>query len=205
MMESLLILHVTAGCLALVTAGAALVLKKGGQSHRWAGRFYFVAMVIIFLTAVIMSLLTANTFLFLIALFSFYLAFSGWRFARNRSGEPHWIDWLAVIIMVSSGFLMWLLVVDHYPKWGSASLTLGVFGFIAIALGLSDARSHRDRTATGKIRIAKHLTSMLGGTIAVLTAVLVVNVSFTPVWLGWVLPTVLMVPVIIWWSKKVKS
>ena len=100
---------------------------------------------------------------------------------------------------------MWLLVVDHYPKWGSASVTLGVFGFIAIALGLSDARSHRDRTATGKIRIAKHLTSMLGGTIAVLTAVLVVNVSFTPVWLGWVLPTVLMVPVIIWWSKKVKS
>ena len=204
-MESLLILHVAAGSLALVTAGAALLVKKGGQSHRWAGRLYFAAMVVIFITAVIMSLLTANTFLFLVALFSFYLAFSGWRFARNRSGEPRWIDWLAVIIMVSSGLLMWLLVLDRYPEFGSASVTLGVFGFIAIAFGLSDARSHRDRTATGKIRIARHLSSMLGGTIAVLTAVLVVNVSFTPVWLGWILPTIFMLPVIIWWNRKVKS
>lgn len=29
----------------------------------------------------------------------------------NRSGELHWIDWLAVIIMASSGFLMSLLVI----------------------------------------------------------------------------------------------
>ena len=107
-MSALLVFHVFAGSVALVSAGAALVLKKGGQLHRRAGRAFFYSMVVIFLTAVVMAMQTSNTFLFLVALFSFYLAFSGWRFARNQSGEPQWMDWLAVIIMMSSGLLMWL-------------------------------------------------------------------------------------------------
>ena len=204
-MNGLLALHIVAGSLALVSAGAAMAVKKGGQSHKWAGSTFFYSMVVIFLTAVIMAVLTSNTFLFLVALFSFYLAFSGWRFARNRSGEPHWIDWLAVIIMGLSGLLMVLLAFKDYPQFTSTSVTLNVFGFIAIVLGLADTKSHRDRAATGKVRIAKHLTNMLGGTIAVVTAVLVVNVSMTPPWLGWILPTTLMLPVIIWWGRKVQG
>ena len=204
-MSGLLALHIFAGSLALVSAGAALLVKKGGQPHRWAGRSFFLSMVVIFLTAVVMAVLTSNTFLFLVALFSFYLAFSGWRFARNRSGEPQWMDWLAVIIMMSSGLLMWFLAFKDFPQFSSTSVTLTVFGFIALALGFADARSHHDLAATGKIRIAKHLVNMLGGTIAVMTAVLVVNVSLTPPWLGWVLPTIFMLPVIVWWSRKVKA
>jgi len=196
-MSGLLALHIFAGSLALVSAGAALLVAKGGQPHRWAGRSFFLSMVVIFLTAVVMAVLTSNTFLFLVALFSFYLAFSGWRFARNRSGEPQWTDWLAVIIMMSSGLLMWFLAFKDFPQFSSTSVTLTVFGFIALALGFADARSHHDRAATGKIRIAKHLVNMLGGTIAVMTAVLVVNVSLTPPWLGWVLPTIFMLPVIV--------
>jgi hypothetical protein len=204
-MSALLVFHVFAGSAALVSAGAALVLKKGGQLHRRAGRAFFYSMVVIFLTAVVMAMQTSNTFLFLVALFSFYLAFSGWRFARNQSGEPQWMDWLAVIIMVSSGLLMWFLAFQDFPQFNDTSVTLSVFGFIALVLGFADARCHRDRAATGNIRIAKHLTNMLGGTIAVMTAVLVVNVSLTPPWLGWILPTILMLPVIIWWSRKVKA
>ncbi len=204
-MNGLLTLHIVAGSLALVSAGAALAVKKGGRSHKRVGSTFFYSMVVIFLTAVTMAVLTSNTFLFLVALFSFYLAFSGWRFARNRSGEPQWVDWLAVIIMVSSGLLMGFLAFKDYPQFTSTSVTLSVFGSIAIVLGLADTKSHRDRAATGKVRIAKHLTNMLGGTIAVVTAVLVVNVSMTPPWLGWILPTILMLPVIIWWRRKVKA
>ena len=52
-------------------------------------------------------------------------------------------------------------------------------------------------------RIAKHLTNMMGGTIAVVTAVLVVNPPTDPEWVWWILPTVLITPVITWWNKKV--
>ena len=44
---------------------------------------------------------------------------------------------------------------------------------------------------------------MMGGTIAVITAVLVVNVNIEPVWIWWVLPTALITPVISWWNVKV--
>ena len=74
-MSGLLALHIFAGSLAFVSAGAALLVKKGGQPHRWAGRSFFLSMVVIFLTAVVMAVLTSNTFLFIVALFSFYLAF----------------------------------------------------------------------------------------------------------------------------------
>ena len=44
---------------------------------------------------------------------------------------------------------------------------------------------------------------MMGGTIAVITAVLVVNPPSDPEWVWWVLPTALIVPVIFWWVRKV--
>ena len=50
---------------------------------------------------------------------------------------------------------------------------------------------------------AEHLIYMLGGTIAVITAVLVVNVDLEPVWVWWVLPTALIIPVIFLWNNKV--
>ena len=44
---------------------------------------------------------------------------------------------------------------------------------------------------------------ILAGTIAVVTAVLVVNVDMEPQGLPWILPTVILVPVISWWNWKV--
>jgi len=45
--------------------------------------------------------------------------------------------------------------------------------------------------------------NMMGGTIAVITAVLVVNPPSNPEWIWWVLPTALIVPVIFWWNNQI--
>jgi hypothetical protein len=70
-------------------------------------------------------------------------------------------------------------------------------------LGYADFKSHKNKTAVGKERLSRHLTNMMGGTIAVITAVLVVNVDLEPTWVWWVLPTALITPVIFWWNVKV--
>ena len=44
---------------------------------------------------------------------------------------------------------------------------------------------------------------MLAGTIATVTAVAVVNVDPDPVWLTWILPTLVITPLIIWWNVRV--
>jgi len=201
-MEILLPIHILAGALALLCAALAILSEKGKQLHVLSGRTYFWCMVTIFLTAILMSIINKNIFLFLIAIFSFYLAFAGMRFAKNRKGIATSIDWIAVSLIILSGIGMWILAAIYFANDNSQYITLMVFGILANTLGYIDFKSHRNKIATGKERIARHLTNMMGGTIAVITAVLVVNVEFDPAWVWWVLPTALMSPVIFWWNKK---
>ena len=202
-MEYLLPIHILAGTIALLAAVFAICSEKGKKIHITAGRTYYWGMAGIFLTALPMSIITSNIFLFLIAFFSFYLAFAGRRFAQNRKGVASTVDWIAVGLMITAGLGMWVLAVFYSIENNSQYITLSVFGFIAIALGYTDFKTYKQQEATGKKRIARHLTNMLAGTIAVVTAVLVVNVDMEPQWLPWVLPTLLITPVIIYWNWKV--
>ena len=202
-MEILLPIHLLAGATALLCAAMAIFSEKGKRIHVLSGRTYFWCMVAIFLTAIPMSIINSNIFLFLIAVFSFYLAFAGMRFARNRKGIATTLDWIAVSLMILSGLGMWILATIYFTDDNSQYIVLLVFGFLAVFLGYGDYKSHKDKTATGKERIAKHLTNMMGGTIAVITAVLVVNPPSDPEWVWWVLPTALIVPVIFWWNARV--
>ena len=204
-MGILLSIHILAGTIALLCSALAVSSEKGKKFHVLSGRTYFWCMVGIFLTAIPMSIINSNTFLFLIAIFSFYLAFAGMRFAKNRKGIATTIDWIAVSLMILSGLGMWALAITYFISDNSQYITLLVFGFIALALGYGDYRSHKNKAATGKERIAKHLTNMMAGTIAVITAVLVVNVNIEPIWIWWILPTVVITPIISYWNKKTLS
>ena len=203
MIEFLLPIHILVGTIALLCAALAVSSEKGKKIHVLSGRIYFWCMVAIFSTAIPMSIINNNIFLFLIAIFSFYLAFAGMRFARNRKGIATTLDWIAVSLMILSGLGMWILAAIYFTNDNSQYIVLLVFGFLAVFLGYGDYKSYKDKTATGKERIAKHLTNMMGGTIAVITAVLVVNPPSNPEWVWWVLPTALIVPVIFWWNVKV--
>ena len=202
-MGILLSIHILAGLVALVSAALALSSEKGKKFHILIGKAYFWSMAIIFLTALPLSTITSNVFLFLITIFSFYLAFSGMRFAKNRKGVPTRIDLIAVNFMLLSGVGMWILAIIFFIDNNSQYITLIVFGFLALFLGYGDFQTFKNQTAIGKERIAKHLTNMMGGTIAVVTAVLVVNPPANPEWVWWILPTFLITPVIFWWNKKV--
>ena len=204
-MHILLPIHILAGIIALLCAALAVTSKKGKKLHVVSGRTYFWAMMAIFLTAIPMSIISSNTFLFLIAIFSFYLAFAGIRFARNRTGVATMLDWVAISLMILSGLGMWTLAAIYFLNDNAVNIVLLVFGFFAVSLGCADVRSYKNNSATGKERISRHLTNMMGGTIAVVTAVSVVNPPFGPEWMWWVLPTALITPVIFWWSRKTLS
>lgn len=202
-MDILLPMHIGAGIFALVASLLAVMSTKGKKLHIQSGRIYFWGMLGIFVTAIPMALISGNQFLFITAVFSFYLAFAGIRFARNRSGIPATIDWIAVSLMLLSGAGMWLLAVLHLMDNNPDFIVPVVFGTLALALGYRDYRSHKNETAKGPQRIASHLSNMLGGTIAVITAVLVVNINMQPGWLLWILPTLVITPMIIWWNTRV--
>ncbi len=199
----LLTIHIASGSVALLAALVALLTAKGGPNHVRSGRVYALAMTAIFLTALPLALLGADIFLLFIAFFSFYMVFAGWRFARNRRGRPQPVDWAAIAIMALTGLGMWVYAVLLAKQGNSQWITLSLFGFIALGLSTADAIFYRAERTPSRRRIARHLTNMLSGTIATITAVLVVNVDTNPVWLAWILPTLIITPVIVWWNFRV--
>ena len=102
MIQILLPIHILAGIIALTSAALAVSSEKGKRLHVFSGRTYFWGMATFFLTAIPMSIISSNIFLFLIAIFSFYLAFAGMRFARNRKGVATILDWIAICLMIFS-------------------------------------------------------------------------------------------------------
>ncbi|MEM7343209.1 MAG: hypothetical protein AAF485_03120 [Chloroflexota bacterium] len=204
----LLTIHIIAGFTALIASFFATLSKSLNVAHKWhiyTGLAYFWGMVIIFLTAIPMSILNPNLFLFLIAIFSFYLAFTGWRFAKNRQGTPNLADWVATGLMLLAGVGMVL--------WGTYiiltvtfdGIILVVFGAIGTGMGVTDWRLFQAGGVKGKERIVAHLNKMLGGTIATLTAFIVTNFSFDPQFVLWLAPTVIVSPIIAWWSRRLMA
>ncbi|NYS26484.1 hypothetical protein HUK65_15980 [Rhodobacteraceae bacterium 2376] len=204
MTTAILILHILTGFLALGTAGAAIGTAKGGLWHRRAGNIYVLSMLAVTLTTFALVAIRPNLFLFVIGIFSFYLVFTGWRAAMLRDGQPRWPDHLGGLAMAATGLVMMGLGLNGLAGAGGAQpVILLVFGSIGLSLALSDWRDWRAGPVTGKARIARHLTRMLAGTIATITAAVVVNITFLPALVTWLGPTALITPVIFWWNARV--
>ena len=60
-------------------APAVLAMVKGGKQHRRWGKIYFWMMACVAATALVLGFYRPILFLALLAIFSFYLAFSGYR------------------------------------------------------------------------------------------------------------------------------
>lgn len=199
----LLVIHIMCGFTALFSAFGAILCAKGQHRHRICGRFFISAMTGVFITAVPLSLIKHNQFLFLIALFSYYLALSGWRYAKNRTGVATKFDWSISVLMLVIALVMLGIGLPALNTGGYQAIIMVVFGVIGGISALSDIKVYRAHAGVGKERIAKHLGAMLGATIATLTAFTVTNFHFHPQILLWLGPTILITPLIIWWKYKV--
>ncbi|AVG23686.1 DUF2306-like membrane protein [Pontimonas salivibrio] len=204
--EMLLIIHVLSGVVALVAAFVAVGVAKGATFHRRVGTVFFWAMLGVGITAIPVTFVRPNPFLFFIALFSFYMAFAGYRRGR-RLHVDEGIDVIAAWLMLVFGVVMigygvFMVVSDEPLGWALAS-----FGGLGLSFGLEDVVKAR-RTPAHAERVSVHLSRMLGGTIATITAVLVQQVSplvddpleQVALWLG---PTVVLVPVIVLWTWRI--
>lgn len=207
---ALLTLHIASGLTALTSAIVAVASKNFDADHRVhiiAGRIFFTGMCLVGLTALPMALLHPNVFLLLIGLFSLYLATAGWRYARNRSGKPSTIDWIAGWSMAVVSLVMIGYAVLSLTKGTGGGIILLVFGGIGGALAVADLMRSRAGNLRGRSRIAMHLTMMLSATIAAITAFVVTNVTIEalPGFVLWLLPTVVVTPLIVWWNRRILS
>src|SRR6202789_4702457 len=129
--RSLLGVHIAAGSTAFVMAPLALLTAKGGKAHRRWGKIYFWAMAVVGSTALVLALYRPILFLALVAVFSFYAAFSAYRvlFHKNlpRGEKVTWPDWAAAIFTFASSLALALLGVFKSGVGRDLGSTAGVF------------------------------------------------------------------------------
>src|SRR3984957_14223675 len=135
--RALLGVHIADGSTAFIMAPLALLTAKGGKAHRRWGKIYFWAMAVVASTALVLALYRPIIFLALVAVFSFYAAFSAYRvlFQKNlpNGQKVTWPDWSAAVFTFASSFALALLGLVRVVH--NLNIPAIVFGFIGMWLG----------------------------------------------------------------------
>lgn len=201
--RTLLTLHIAAGFASFLIAPVALFTAKGGKAHRLWGKFYFWAMSVVAGSALILALFRPVLFLALVAVFSFYNSFAGYRVLKMKklASQPQQvlrIDWAVGGTTFLASLALAVFAICR-PAWVQNMTIPGViFGFLG--MGISG------QTLSGFVNPARdkmfwwygHVRGMIGSYIAAWTAFCVVTLGpLVPnSWVVWVLPTAIGVPAI---------
>ncbi|MGA7156050.1 MAG: hypothetical protein WBY53_04345 [Acidobacteriaceae bacterium] len=202
-MKALLTVHVGCGAGAFLLAPVALATAKGGPTHKRFGMVYLWCMGGIAATALPMALFRPVLFLAMVAVFSFYAAFSGYRVLRlkdlARGGRAKPVDWIAgVLTFLSSLLLAGMGAFDPKAIQGYGVVSI-VFGCLGMWLALRQLMSFVWKPKEKMFWWYTHLGNFIGSYIAAWTAFSVVTLSRLfgqHVWL-WLWPTAVGVPAIV--------
>ncbi|MBK9149994.1 MAG: hypothetical protein IPM26_03020 [Saprospiraceae bacterium] len=196
--QLVLLCHIISGASALLTGTINIVRKKGGRLHSQVGMIFFWSMILTSVFAIMLATLRPNPFLLLIGIFSLYLTVSGQRMIRYQEYQSKLSQ--KILHGVSALAATGLIIYSIYLL-----MNLKSFGLVPLTFGLIMLTLIRQEILLKNISFAKrvklHIGRITGAYIAALTAFLVVNNTFLPGWLAWMLPTAIIVPLILRWSK----
>jgi uncharacterized membrane protein len=203
-MRAFLAVHITAGASAFALAPVALLTAKGGQAHRRWGKIYFWAMAVVAVTALVMAAYRPVLFLALVAVFSFYSTFVGYRVLGQKAaykGEKTAtaLDWFAAgFTFVSSAILAALGAVrlESVQQLGVPAI---VFGCLGMWIAGTAVWKFTHRPKEKMFWWYAHLGGMIGSYIAAWTAFSVVTIGplLHGAWWIWIVPTGIGIPAIV--------
>ncbi len=203
-MKLLLTVHIAAGIASFLLAPVALATAKGGKQHKRWGMVYLWSMGVVAATALPMALYRPVLFLALVAIFSFYAAFSGYRVLKLKDlaqgGSARTIDWFAAVFTFASSACL-ALFGAFKPSWvQNFGIIAVVFGALGMRLAAVQMLSFIRKPKEKMFWWYTHLGNFIGSYIAAWTA-------FSAVTLGpyfhtanifvWLWPTAIGVPAII--------
>lgn len=204
------ILHIAAGVLSLLSGLVAMLTDKKSSGHKKSGKIYIGGMTLVFITGIILSYLSSNYFLFMVAFFSYQLVLNGWRSLfvgkrYHRKLKPDAVDFaLTVIPSLINTVLMFFgvknLIIGNTFGW--VALT---FGSIGLLMAINHLRKFYQAPA-GYNKLTDHLTGMGASYIAAFTAFFVTNhPTWIPPILTWLLPTIIGTILISIYVRKYKT
>jgi hypothetical protein len=164
----ILVLHICAGTLGLLSGTAALSFRKGSLSHVLAGRVFVASMLTMAVAAVYLGIVKHQTGNIGGGFITFYLIGTGWLTARRREGETSRMDWVALLIPLAVGILTWINGIAVLRSGASSQdgVPVGInffMGSICLLAAAGDVRMLTHGGVVGVKRMARHLWRMCFG------------------------------------------
>ena len=164
----ILIAHIFAGTLGLLSGTAAMSFRKGSPRHVLAGRIFVASMLTMAVLAVYLAIVRHQPNNIGGGILTFYLIGTAWLTARRRDGETSGLDWVVLLIPLALGILTWTngLKVVRSGASSQDGVPVGMtffMGSVMLLAGAGDLRMLVRGGVRGKKRIARHLWRMCFG------------------------------------------
>ena len=163
-----LVAHISAGILALLSGAAAISFRKGSSRHVLAGRIFAASMLIMATAGAWRAVVRDQPTNMIAGVVTCYLIGTAWLTVRRKDGETSRFDWAAMLIPLAVGVLAWTVGLQALrgsaasPDGAPAGVLL-VMGSVNLLAAAGDVRMLMRGGVRGASRIARHLWRMCFG------------------------------------------
>lgn len=164
----ILMVHICAGTVGLLSGTTAMSFRKGSPRHVLAGKVFVASMLTMGVFAVYLAIVRHQPNNIGGGILTVYLIGTAWLTARRRDGEANRLDWVVLLIPLALGILTWMTGLKVVRS--GASLQDGVpvgmsffMGSVMLLAAAGDVRMLLGGCVFGTKRIARHLWRMCFG------------------------------------------
>ena len=104
----ILMVHICAGTVGLLSGTTAMSFRKGSPRHVLAGKVFVASMLTMGVFAVYLAIVRHQPNNIGGGILTVYLIGTAWLTARRRDGEANRLDWVVLLIPLALGILTWM-------------------------------------------------------------------------------------------------
>ena len=164
----ILMVHICAGTLGLLSGTAAMSFRKGSPRHVLVGKVFVASMLTMGVFAVYLAIVRHQPNNIGGGILTVYLIGTAWLTARRKDGETSRYDWVVFLIPLALGILTWMTGLKVVRSGASSQdgVPVGMtffLGSVMLLAAAGDARMLLGGGVFGTKRIARHLWRMCFG------------------------------------------
>jgi uncharacterized membrane protein len=161
----LLVFHISAGTLGLLSGAAAMSFRKGSRRHRMTGNVFVVSMLGLAASGAYLGFSKHQVLNGMMGVLTLYLVATAWWSARRRDGVTGIVDLGALIVPLAVGaglatYGLQALNSQTGSMGGFPAQAYFIFGSLALLFAAGDVRMLMHGGVSGPRRIARHLWRM---------------------------------------------
>ena len=164
----ILVMHLCAGSVGLLSGTAAMSFRKGSPRHVLAGKVFVASMLTMAVGAVYLAITRHQPNNIGGGILTFYLIGTAWLTARRRDGETSRFDWVVLVVPLALGILTWMngLKVVRSGASSQNGVPVGMaffMGSVMLLAAAGDVRMLLRGGVFGTQRLLRHLWRMCFG------------------------------------------